>query len=240
MTTKYRTTGIVLGKRDKAESDRIFNIFSNEFGAVELHAKAIRKINSKLKSGIDLFYLSEIEFIEGKHHKTLTDAFAIKRFDNIVRDPKKIKTAGRISEILENFLKGQRKDEEAFYLLQETFERIDFHDFKFKNYELIYYYFLWNFLASQGYRPEVANCVLCKEKLNPYSVYFSCREGGVICKKCLDSDRGAQKINSDVVKVLRIILDKDWQTVSKLKIEESSRALFKKISDYAVQNFCPA
>ena len=77
----------------------------------------------------------------------------------------------------------------------------------------------------------------------PYQVYFSGKEGGIICKNCLQKEgyliNCAQKINSDIVKILRIILSKDWQTLSKLKIETSTQKLLSEVSENAIRSFCP-
>ena len=235
MTVYYKTKGIVFKKSDRNESDRIFSVFTNEFGRLDITAKAVRKMASKLRADIDIFYLSEIEFIQGKNTKTLTDAAKIKKFGGIFKNSGALAAAHKIAEVLDGFVKGQEKDEFLFGLLEDIFNKLDLETKKIKNPKLAFYYFLWNFLSSQGYRPEVKKCAGCKSKLNPYNIYFSHREGGIICKKCLNADKNAQKINSDVAKTLRIILDKDWDIVSRLKIEPSSQELFSKISEGALQ-----
>ena len=87
------------------------------------------------------------------------------------------------------------------------------------------------FFILQGYKSEVNVCAVCKDKFNPYNIYFSSKEGGVICKKCLRLDPKSQKINSDIVKILRLIFKKDWQTLSKLKVEKKSVDEFAQISE---------
>ncbi len=69
MFTRYRTQGIILGKVDRGESDRLFTIYTKDYGIINLLARSERKIKSKLRSGLELFYLSEIEFIQGKAQK---------------------------------------------------------------------------------------------------------------------------------------------------------------------------
>lgn len=236
MTVKYRTKAFIMEKEGRSESDGIFKVFTEEFGKINLHAKAIRKINSKLRAGIDLFYLSEVEFIEGKNHKTLTDASLINKNDKLLYNNKKTEFALKIIDILDNFIKGESKDEKSFYLFCDAIEKI----ISSEKYEDVYQYFLWNFLARQGYGPETSKCTICEEKLNPYNIFFSYKEGGSLCRSCAISDFKAQKINSDVLKILRIILAEDWETFSKLKITSQSRDMFKNISDNAVKNFCPA
>jgi len=231
MTTRYKTRAFVFKKNDVNESDRIFSAFTDDFGRLDIFAKAIRKTVSKLRSGIDVFFLSDIEFIQGKNRKTLTDSAIIEKFNNIPQDIEKFKIANKIGEVLDNFIKGEEKDKDIFNLINETFAKLNDYTLTPKPYTLIYHYFLWNILSLLGYHSAVQRCAVCQEKLNPYNVYFSSKEGGVICKKCLSKDNFAIKINSDIVKVLRIILKKEWQILSKLKIEPASQKLFQKISD---------
>ncbi|MEK7664965.1 MAG: DNA repair protein RecO [Patescibacteria group bacterium] len=230
MTLRHKTECFVIKKDDRFESDRIFTIFAKDLGRLEIRARAIRKIISKLRGGIEVFSLSDIEFIQGKNYKTLTDAISIEKFKNIKNDSKKLEIINKIADVLNNFINGQEKDSHIWDLLKETFEKLNDCSSS-AVYCLIYYYFLWNFFSVLGYSPEVYKCAICQEKLNPCDVYFSYKEGGVVCQKCSGQDNASQKINSDIVKLVRIILKKDWHILSKLRIEKQSLELLKKISD---------
>jgi DNA repair protein RecO (recombination protein O) len=231
MAVYYRTQGFIFKKKDILEADRVFSVFTYDFGRLEIFSKAIRKITSKLRGGIEIFSLSEIEFIQGKNSKTLTDTITIEKFSNIVRDPVRLKISYRIGDILDSFIKGQEKDELVFALLEETLNKLDNFKIKIFNIQMIYYYFLWNFLSITGYLPEIQKCVVCELKLNPSILYFSNKDGGIICKDCCGSFSEVNKINSDVVKMLRLILKKDWNILSKLRVESFSQNLFEEISD---------
>lgn len=240
MTVQYKTKAFIFKKNDRNESDRFFSVFTDDFGRLDIFAKAIRKINSKLRKDIDIFYLSEIEFIQGKSHKTLIDANNIDKFDNINKDFKKRKIISKVSELLDDFIKGQEKDVQTFNLLADFLDKLEEDSDKIRNYQLAYQYFFWNFMDLQGYKLEVNNCIACHSKFTPDNVYFSGKEGGIICSQCLRSDKNARKINSDIIKVLRIILAKDWSLLSKLKIEQSSQQLLYIISEKAILAFCPS
>jgi DNA repair protein RecO (recombination protein O) len=239
MSLKYRTRGFVFKKNERAESDQAFSVFTKDFGRLEITARAVRKITSKLRRDFDIFYLSEVEFIQGKNNKTLTDAVKIKKFNDTVKDLKSLKTICQIADVLDSFIKGQEKDEAIFYLLEETLNNLSANASKIKNQQLLFQYFFWNFLSSQGYKLEANNCAICRAKLNPYNVYFSNKEGGVVCKKCSLLDKNAQKINSDIVKILRLIFSKDWNTISKLKVQPASQKLLESVYESAVMAFCP-
>ncbi|MEK7061641.1 MAG: DNA repair protein RecO [Patescibacteria group bacterium] len=231
MAIYYRTQGFIFKKKDIFEADRVFSVFTHDFGRLEVVARAIRKITSKLRGGIEIFSLSEIEFIQGKNRKTLTDTVTIEKFSNIIKDNNKLKISYQISEVLDNFIRGQEKDKDIFILLNETFNVLNSHKLQASIVQLIYYYFLWNFLSVIGYHPEIQKCIICRLKLNPHSLYFSNKEGGIICKNCLYSDIDAKTINSDIVKILRLILKKDWKVLLKLKIDVFSQDLFREVSD---------
>lgn len=239
MAVYYRTQGFIFKKKDILEADRVFSVFTYDFGRLELFGKAIRKITSKLRGGMEIFSLSEIEFIQGKNRKTLTDTIAIEKFSNIIQDPVKLEISHRISEVLDNFIKGQEKDEFVFTLLKETLNKLNNPKLESSDAQFIYCYFLWNFLSAIGYHPEIQKCAVCQLKIDPNILFFSNKDGGIICKNCFNSDikvkrnypEHCQKINSDVVKILRLVLKKDWQILSKLKVEVFSQNLFKEISN---------
>ena len=225
----YRTQAFIFKKTDRFEADRIFTIFTYDFGRVEVLARALRKITSKLRPGIALFYLSEIEFIQGKTYKTLTDAQSIEKFKNLRKDLKKLKIAFKISEVLDNFLKFEEKDKEIWNLIIETFQKLNNCSLFIVHCSLIYYYFLWNFFSILGYQPELYQCALCQKKLRPYNL--SAKEGGIICQPCAESEKETEKVNPNLVKVLRIILKKDLENLSKLKIEPALEKSLRNISE---------
>ena len=218
MFLHYRTPGIILKKIDRGEADQIFTIYTKDFGKLEILGKAIRKISSKLRSGAEIFYLTEIEFIQGKTHKTLTDAISLDKFENLRKDLKKLAIAYKISEVLDNLVKGQEPDEKIWNLLNETFYKLNDYKLKAERYKLIYYCFLWNLLSILGYKAELHNCPICQKKLRPEELYFNPKEGGIICSNCFKKVKSGKEVKAEIVKILRIILEKDWKTLSKLKI----------------------
>jgi DNA repair protein RecO (recombination protein O) len=230
MTLHYKTKGFVFKKNDRFESDRVFTIFTNDFGKVKIYGKAIRKISSKLKGGIDIFSLSEIEFIQGKNRKTLTNALLVRRFGNIADDLLKLEISHRIGEVLNNFIIGQEKDEDIFNLINETFSTLGNCQTDDAS-QSVYFYFLWNFFSVLGFCPEVKKCAACRAKLNPGELFFSFKEGGVICKECSAKNKNLKKIDENAVKIIRLILEKDWNILSKLKKNQASADSLKDVSD---------
>lgn len=246
MAIHYRTEGFIFKKVDFGEADCFFTIFTKDFGKLEILARAIRKINSKLRGGAQLFWLSEIEFIQGKTHKTLTDALLIENFKNIRNNLGRLKTAFQIAELFDKVMAAEEKDENLWNLLNEVFYKLNNHSLLSASYFLLYYYFFWNLFSILGYSPQLYDCVLCQKKLTATTLFFSLKEGGIICQNCFKSvsqeqKKIVQKIEPEIIKILRIILKKDSKTFLRLKIELPQQKALKDISknylSYALQDF---
>jgi len=218
MFTHYRTQGFILRKTDSGETDRIFTIFTEDFGKLDLLARAERKITSKLRAGLEIFYFSEVEFIQGKGYKTLTDAILINDFKNLRSNLKKLATAYKIAETLNDLVKGEEPDKKIWHLLQETFDKLDNPRILGSKYQILYHYFLWNLLLILGYELEIHNCISCGKKITPKDIFFSPREGGLLCGQCAKKTKSAKEINPNMVKTIRLLVKRDWSTLNKLKI----------------------
>ena len=227
---KNKTEGFVLKKEDLRESDRIFTVYTKDFGKIKILGKAIRKIKSKLKGGMKLFSLSRIEFIQGKNYKTLTDAAIDKNYRGLEKNLIKLRIAYKISETLNDLIKGEEKDEEILDLLKEVFEKLDNYSLPIINYSLIYYYFLWNLLSILGYRLNLYECVICKNKLTPQQSYFNPVEG-IVCSACFRKTGKGNEISPETIKILRLILERNWQVILRLKITANHQELLELISN---------
>ena len=199
MAIHYRTLGFCIKKIERGEADQVLTFYTKDYGKLAILGKAIRKITSKLRSGAGLFYLSEIEFIQGKNHKTLTDAILIDKFSNIRKSLKRLKIACQIAELLDSLVVKEEKDEQIWQLLQETLGKLN----SLKKTEVIYFYFFWHLVSLLGYEPEIQGCAV-----------------------------DGEKINCDVIKILRVILKKDWPILSRLKLEPVHLKLLKDVSEW--------
>lgn len=204
-----------MGKNNRAESDQLLTVYTKNFGKLEILARAVRKIKSKLRAGADIFYLSDVEFIQGKAYKTLTDGRALEKFKNIRKNPEAMGIASQVSEICGSLIKGQEAEEGIWNLLNEVFRRLDNGKLK-----IILYYFIWNFLSLLGYRLDLYHCVSCQKKLLPEKLYIDLEEGGIVCSACFQKNRKGEEISLGIIKILRLFLKKEWPVLDKLRIED--------------------
>lgn len=194
-------------KSARGEADEILTVYAKDFGKLKVLGKAIKKITSKLRGGADLFYLSEIEFIQGKTRKTLTDAILIENFKNIRRDLLRLKIAYRIAELLDDLISKEEKDGKIWELVNEVLEKLNNPKLLVADCRLLYYYFFWHLVSILGYQPKISGCSI-----------------------------QAKEVNCDIIKILKVILEKDWRILSRLRLEPGHLRLFKNISEWYNDN----
>ena len=238
MFVHYRTQGFVFKKTDRGEADQIFTIYTKDFGKLVFLARAARKIQSKLRGGLPLFAVSEIEFIQGKAYKTLTDAFVVERFGEIPRSLTKLKIAYKIGEVLGNLIKEEEENEGIWRLLRQTLRELNDYSLGGKRkapisvYCLsVYYYFFWNLVALAGFEPSLYQCVFCQRKISSEPIYFDPSQGGIVCKNCFRKSESGRKVDADLVKILRVILERKWDKFKKVKITPLHLQSLREISN---------
>ncbi len=233
MFTHYKTEGIIIKKENLRESDQLFTIYTKEFGKLEILGKAIRKIQSKLRSGADIFYLSELEFIQGKRYKILTEAQALEKFTVARKDLARLKILHKTCTLSDNLIRGQQKDPAVWQLLLDVFQIINDKQLNFedKRWGIVYYYFIWNLLAHLGYKIELYYCSLCREKLIEVDLSYNHELSGIVCPVCFAKTKNSETIEADTIKILRVILNKSWPFLKKLKLREKDLSLLGYITN---------
>jgi len=206
----------------RGEADEVFTLFTENFGRIQVRGRAIRKITSKLRSGAGVFYYSEIEFIQGKKYKTLTDAILIDKF-NIDYG---------IAEAVDKLTPRAEKDDEIWSLLMSVL-KLEIKNLEFK---IISNHFVWKLFDILGYGPQLYNCACCEKKLLPETFFFVPDEGGVVCWKCFQKnsfdDKMFSEISVDAVKVLRLFLKEPFNITEKIKLQKQDQDNLQNISDF--------
>lgn len=210
MFSHYRSQAFVFKKEDRGEADQLFSIYTKDFGRLEILGKGIRKISSKLRPGVEIFYLSEIEFIQGRTYKTLTDAILLERFRYLRENLDRLVVAYQISEAMNDLILGQELDKEIWNLLIETFSKLNLPNFRNDKVKIIYYYFFWNLVSLLGYQPQIENFTIAR-----------------------------RPVNNDIVKIIKVILKKDWQILPRLKLEPIHLKLLDNISQWYKIKYAP-
>ena len=120
-----KTEAIILKKSDFNEKDRILVVYAEKLGKVNVSAKGVKKLESKLRYSIEPISYVQMILVEGKNFLILKDAVLIDQFLNIKKDLEKIKIARELAEIIDEAIVGEEKDEDIWSLILKTIQAID-------------------------------------------------------------------------------------------------------------------
>jgi DNA repair protein RecO (recombination protein O) len=226
MFDHYKTCGIFLKKIDRGEADQLFTIYTKDFGRLEILGKGIRKMTSKLRAQAAIFCVSDIEFIQGKAGKTLTDAAIRFKFPNIKSDLKKTAAADEAVQAVIKAVKGQEPDEKLWRVIFEYFLFLE--NFEGREPFVVFQHFFWNTVSLLGYRPRIYGCCLCGKALSG-NFYFSFDDGGICCSSCAEHKR-KQPVDAGIEKILRIFMNNDLKTVARINLSASQKRTLETLS----------
>ena len=122
---RYTTQGIVLTRTDYAEADRILGFLTNDHGKVRAIAKGVRKSQSKLAGGIELFSVSDLTLIIGRGElNTLISSRLVRHYGNIVKNIERTNLAYELLKII-NKATEDEPEPAYFKLLDQSLAAID-------------------------------------------------------------------------------------------------------------------
>ncbi len=212
----YKTSGVVIKRMNYGETDRILTILTERFGKIKAIAKGVRKVKSKMAGSLEPFLLVDLQLCEGKSFFIVTGSEIRAEFEKIHNDLKKTSKAYYLAELLDKFMQENQKSEKIFEIFVRALNSInkDYNDFLLRIFEL-------RIIEASGFKPELHNCVHCKEKLSPGENFWDAVEGGVICADCQKLYHHGREISNDLIKIFRLIDDEKFELLERIKISEA-------------------
>jgi len=121
----YKTEGIILRKADLNETDRLFVIYSKEYGKMLLRAKGVRKNESKLRGYLELFNYNKFLIAKSKTIDIITNVEPIETFPNLRNNLEALAAAFYGSEIIDRLIVGPEKEERIWQLIYRFFRALE-------------------------------------------------------------------------------------------------------------------
>ena len=213
-TREYATPAVVIRKIKLREADRILTLYTPEYGKIEAVAKGIRKPKSKMAGHLELLTYSQLNLARGHNLDTVIGAQTIDSFINLKNDLMLTSSGLYSAELINQFSVSHSANPPLFELFWETLRRLD----KAESPELTLRYFELHLMDMSGYRPQLHECVACRDTLKPVDNVFGPGAGGILCPNCKYEHPSAFPISVDALKVLRLFQRSAFEVVGRLKI----------------------
>ncbi|MCK5577007.1 MAG: DNA repair protein RecO [Dehalococcoidales bacterium] len=216
----YQTEAIIIKKTKLGEADRILTLYTPHLGKIQAVAKGVRRPRSKLSGHLELLTHSLVSLARGRNLDTVTGSHTINSFLPLKSDLELAAYALYVTELVSQFTADHIENYPLFQLLFDTLQRLE----QGGDNELLLRYFELNFLKEIGYRPQLQQCPSCRAPLKPVAGWFCPSAGGVLCGDCGDNRPLRYHVSAGGLKVLQLLQDGEYMTISRLKINRELSA----------------
>lgn len=206
----YKTEALVLRSRKYKEADSLLTLLTQKRGKVSAIAKGVRKANSRLRGGVQLFTHNEMLLYQGRSLHVVTQSQCLEAFTTLQNNMEAMAAACYWCELLDSFLPAEQTDREIFMLALAGFHLLALeHD------ELVVRALEIKLLSFLGYRPSLDSCISCGRSWQAeQKIFFSAESGGVLCSAC-------KKGNEAIFFTLEAL--KAWQQLQRMKLSNLNR-----------------
>ena len=239
MAEIYKTEGVVLAAYAVKEVDRIYLIFSKEYGKLKIIGKGTRKITAKLASGLEPLTFSEVFLVRGRQLDRIKGVIIVDQFQEIRKNLEKLEQALKVLNLLVIIL-PEREPFQALY--QQLFQYLEqlkkIKPYQMRQLEILRLAQAWKIIQQAGFQPEVFVCCGCKKKIQSGDRFVLKIPDGLLCSYCAAADfKGQQlKVSVGLVKIIRIFLEKDLKVSLKLALTTKELHELKMVTNHFLRS----
>lgn len=195
-----KVEAVVLEHHEWGEADRLLTLFTREHGRMRAVAKGARRIRSRKAGHLEPFTRVALVLARGRDLWIVTQAETLEANLALHGDLEGIGYASYVVELLERLTYEEGPNPNLYRLLVDTLRHLD------ENLDppgLILRYFELHILDLAGFRPELSECIACRQPIQPEDQYFSSMLGGVLCPACGKLEPSARPISMNALRYLR-------------------------------------
>ena len=193
--------GIIIAENNMGDFDKMLTMLTPGVGKISCVAKGARRPKSSLLAGTQFLCFGEYVMYKGQEHYTINSCDTIEIFYNLRTDFEKLQYAANITKIIQDVT---NENENSYKILQLFLNTLYMLSETEKNPDFITSIFKLKLLCYLGFKPNIEECVMCKNKENLH--YFSIKDNGIKCDSCHGVDKSCIKISDSTYTSIKYIV----------------------------------
>jgi DNA repair protein RecO (recombination protein O) len=214
----YKAEGIVLGRRNLGEADRVLVLLTREHGKLSVKARAVRKPTSRLSGRLEPFTHARFLLARGRTLDVVAQVEVIESFAAVRTDLLRTAWASVCAELTERMLGDLEPHPEVFEALRQAQEVVAGGDP-----EVATLWYVLRLVSLLGYRPVLDRCAVCGQRVRGAGGW-QVVDGGLLCAACTLRDPRARGIRGETVGALRFLSHARPHHLTRLRLSPSARA----------------
>lgn len=210
-----RTEAFILRRRDFGEADRLLTVLTPRYGKMDVVAKGARKPASTKTGHVELFTCSDMLIHRGRELGIVVQAETVATYPQLREDLQRGAYASYVAELMLRFTATDDTDAAVLCdLLGDTFQALCEAD----DPRLVVRYYEIRLLDIVGFRPELYECVISREPIQPQDQFFSYAQGGVVRPDAAAIGTALMPLHLDTLKLMRHMQRNRYVQVASLQV----------------------
>lgn len=223
----YRSEAILLRRQDFKEYDQLLTVFTGKRGKIEVVARGVKKIQSKLAGHLQPFCTFDLLVARGKHRDRVAGTRMLENFGHLKSNIDGIAQGSYFNETVDLLTRTEQPDQNTYRLIKTAYQSIDQHSQKGKRNNLrdqflIILSFLLRLLSLQGFQPRFKRCFYCQQNVKQEKNFISCPHLSVVCPNCQKREKNLKSVSPTALKVLRIMTLENFSSLKLTNLDHSS------------------
>jgi len=215
MASTYTSDAIILKRWDYKEQDRMVRVLTRDHGKITCRAISARKTTSKLAGHLEPFIHTQAFFARSKTIDIIAGSNTVDSFSRLRQSIPHYAIAGYFAEIVDRAVQERDPDAAVFEATRSFLQWQNSHEAN----TLVFVGAVLQLFTVFGYRMELYRCHNCQKPIQPTGTRFHFQLWNVECADCISQEE-TMPLTAEVIKVLRFILQNDFDTMSRLHVPE--------------------
>lgn len=206
----YKIEGVVLRRRNLGEADRLVTVLSRDRGKLTVVARGARRPRSRLGGRLEPCTRVRALVVEGRRLDLVSQVEVLDARAGLRDDLERMAAATILLELTDRALVDRQPHPDVYRLLDGALDLVGRGGSG-----LAWVWYAARLLGATGYRPSVARCVGCGQRLSG-AVAWSATLGGALHARCRARDPRASVISPGAMALLAFLLDAHPAAVRRL------------------------
>ena len=189
----HTADAIVLRQYPYRETSVLVTCLTDRFGKIKGIVKGLRTPIPRYRSAMEPLTLNRIVFYDTRSSQLhlISQCELLAPFTELQRDLDVMRTAASCTELADAVVELDEPQPEIFTLLQRTLGRMAVGG---EWLPAVRIHFVLRLLKLAGFHPQLDECTGCGQRPSSQG-FWSPRQGGLVCERCLHEDPSAEPID---------------------------------------------
>ena len=207
----HTTEAIVLRRYPFRETSITLSCLTDGFGKLKGLVKGLRALPARHRSAMEPCTVNRIVFYDTRTSQLhlVSQCELLDPLHGLQRDLETVRLAALCVELVDTVVPLEEPQPATYRLLKQTLERLSLGS---TEPQALRAYFILRLLRLAGFQPQLDQCTGCGTLVHGAG-YWSAKQGGLVCPRCLHEDPKAEPARPELLEALTALSESEQPPV---------------------------